>query len=558
MPQTDQIDHLLAVAAGYRQAGELGRADALYQSILARNPAHGDAWHMRGVLAYQAGDAVTAVECLKRAVAFEPRRAAYWSNLGLFYLAARRTDDAIVAMRRAIALEPGLALAHSNLGNALNEKGLFEAAEAACREALRLQPDLAAAQNNLGVALTGEQRQSEAVDCYRRAIELDSKFVDAHRNLAHALRDQGNFEEARREYETVLALNPRETASLYGLSMITRHHPGDSADLARVEQRLLDPLLSASERAELNFAAGKICDDCGWYDRAFEHFHRGNQAVRPAWDRRSCEQTVDALIEAFSAERVQRATASGHPSEKPVFVVGMPRSGTTLVEQILATNRQVAACGEVPDIQQAMLDLEAGATADNPWPGCLLDIHDRTLVTLAEKYLARRLVRHPDAVRITDKMPTNFFHLGLIWRMFPNARVIHCARDPRDACLSCYCINFSTPLEFAYDLEDLGVFYRLYERVMSHWRSVLPLSILNVQYERLVADPATEARRIVEFCDLPWDDRYLRFYENRNAVRTSSGWQVRQPIYSGAVGRWRHYERHLGPLFQALATVRQS
>ncbi len=548
-----QADQLTALGAGHHRAGDLRSADACYVSALAHNPRNADAWHLRGVVAHQSGDAVAAVACVEQAVAIDPQQAIYWSNLGLFYQACRRLDQAIIAFERALCLQPGLGQARANLGNALNEKGDFEAAEAECRRALELCPDLSAAYNNLGVALTGQDRTEEATACYRRAVELQPRSADAHRNLGHALREQGAFDEARREYETVIALNPRETRALYSLSLTKRHRPGDTRDLERIKARLQDPLLSVGERAELCFAMGKICDDCGRYDEAFAYFQWANRAVRPSWDRAACARTVDTLIDAFRADRVAGAPTVGHPSEQPVFIVGMPRSGTTLVEQILASSPRVAVGGELMDVQRMALELEAEAAPEAPWPGCVLNLPAEKLKELGARYLARHLTRHPDALRTTDKMPTNFFQLGLIWRLFPHSRVIHCQRDPRDVCLSCYFIDFSKRLEFAYDLEDLGFFHRLHDRMMAHWKKVLPLSILTVQYEQLVADPEAETRRIVEFCGLKWDAGYLRFHENRNAVRTSSGWQVRQPMYATAVARWRNYERHLEPLERALA-----
>jgi tetratricopeptide (TPR) repeat protein len=548
-----EADQLTARGADHHRAGDLRSADALYASALTRNPRHAEAWHLRGLVAHQSGDPTTAVACVEQAVAIDPQQAVYWSNLGLFYQALRRLDQAIAAFRQAIRLQPDLAEARANLGNALNEKHDFQGAEAECRCALRLRPDLSAAYNNLGVALTGQERTAEAIACYRRAVELRPNSADAHRNLGHALRELGQFDEARREYETVVALNPRETHALYSLSLIKRHRPSEPQDLQRLTARLQDPLLSLSERAELSFALGRVYDDWGRYDEAFEHFQWANKAVRPAWDRLACAHSVEALIDAFCADRVAALPPAGLATEQPVFIVGMPRSGTTLVEQILAASPRVAACGEVMDLQQMTLELEAEAAPDTPWPRCVLSLPPERLRELAQRYLDRRLARQPDALRTTDKMPTNFFQLGLIWRLFPHARVIHCQRDPRDVCLSCYFIDFSKRLEFAYDLEDLGTFHRLHDRIMAHWKRVLPLSILTVQYERLVAEPEQETRRIVDFCGLDWDERHLRFYENHNSVRTSSGWQVRQPVYATAVARWRNYERHLEPLLRALA-----
>jgi tetratricopeptide (TPR) repeat protein len=546
------VNPLLVQALGYQQAGDLRSAETLCAKALTQNPADGDAWHLRGVLAHQAGDKASAVAFLEQAVRHQSGEAVYWSNLGLMHQAVGRLDEAIADFRRAIALQPDFEPARANLGNALNSKGDFVAAEAECRTALRLRPNLAAAENNLGVALVGQERPQEAMACFRRAVQLNPNSVDAHRNLGHVLREIGAFDEARREYETVIALNPWESKAYYSLTLTRRYTLADRPEIERLEARLAHPDLSLPDRTELHFALGKIYDDCALYDQAFAHFRQGNEALRPAWDRRQFASRIDAMIEAFSPQRVAQLPDVGNPSEQPVFIVGMPRSGTTLVEQILATSPQVAACGEVNDVPQMAAELEARSNPAD-WPRCLPDLAPETIREMAERYLSRRLAIHPQAARITDKMPKNSFHLGFVWRMFPRARIILCQRDPRDVCLSCYCIHFETRLEFACDLEDLGFYYGQHQRMIAHWQNVLPLRMLEVQYERLVTDPEAETRRIVEFCGLPWNERHVRFHENRNPVRTSSGWQVRQPMYRTALGRWQNYQQHLGPLLASLA-----
>jgi tetratricopeptide (TPR) repeat protein len=546
------LDDLFALAAGHQRNGELGRAAAIYGQILQQDPNNADALHQRAIVAYQSGDRENAILFLQRAVRLAPTNEHFLNNLGMVYQASGRLDEAIAAYRSALRYQPNLAAAHSNLGSALADQRQYAEAERHCHEAIRYQPDLAAAHNNLGRIYFVCGKHDLAKQCFEQAVHLSQAMVDAHRNLGHIYRELGRFEEARREYEIVLNLNPRETRALYSLSLIKKHRLSDQADLDRLETRLEDPLLGATERAELNFGLGKICDECGLYDKAFRHFQRANSLVRPPFDRHLCELMINQWMTAFTRERFAGATPGGSASELPVFIVGMPRSGTSLVEQILSSHPQVYGAGELSDLQEISTNLERNWRGDPPYPFCLFSLGQADLAGLAEQYLSRRRAECGDAVRVTDKMPANFLLLGLIPRLFPNARVIHCVRDPRDTCLSCYFTDFASRPTYAYDLEDLGFFHRTHDRLMSHWRSELPVKMIDVSYEDLVARPEEVSRQLLGFCGLEWDDRCLRFFENARPVRTASGWQVRQPMYNSSVGRWRHYEKYLGGLVKSL------
>jgi tetratricopeptide (TPR) repeat protein len=546
------LDELFSLAAGHQRSGDLGKAAAVYGQILQQDPNNAEALHQRAIVAYQSGDRENAILFLSRAVRLCPTNPHYSNNLGMAYQAAGRLDEAVAAYRNALHNDPNLAAAHSNLGSALADQRQYARAEFHCQQAIALQPDLAAAYNNLGRVHFVRGKHHEAKRCFEQAVGLSMAMVDAHRNLGHIYRELGQFDEARREYEVVLGLNPRETRALYSLSLIKKHQLSDQSDLDRLETRLEDPLLTAGERAELNFALGKICDECELYDKAFRHFQRANSLIRPPFDQSLCQTMVGQWMTAFTKDRYASATPPGSDSELPVFIVGMPRSGTSLVEQILASHPQVYGAGELADLQEISTALEAGRRVDPPYPYCLFNMAQSELTEVAERYLSRRRGECGDAVRVTDKMPANFLLLGLLPRLFPNARVIHCVRDPRDTCLSCYFADFASRPTYAYALEDLGFFYRMHDRLMEHWRRELPLRITEVRYEELIARPEEVSRQLVEFCGLEWDQRCLQFYNNPRPVRTASGWQVRQPIYKSAIGRWRNYEKHLGPLFKAL------
>ncbi len=334
-------------------------------------------------------------------------------------------------------------------------------------------------------------------------------------------------------------------------------HPDDPG-VEQIESRLRKPNLSDDVKSYLHFAAGYILDRAGEIDRAFEHFRQGNAARRALYHRSGGEfssqdyaERVQRLIDTFTPDYFRQTRGFGLPSEVPVFIIGMPRSGTTLVEQILSTHSQVYGAGELKDIGRIVARLSSQSGLGRiycEWLGGLEAAQSRAI---AEAHLTRLARLGGTAIRVTDKMPENLFHLGLIATLFPRARLIHCRRDARDVCLSCF-MNFFDGLYFAWDLDDLGNYYRGYERAMAHWATALPLRVHHVDYEELVANPEPVIRQLLEFCDLPWEDQCREFHKNSRPVRTMSRSQVRKPVYTTSVGQWQRYAAHLGPLFQAL------
>jgi hypothetical protein len=295
---------------------------------------------------------------------------------------------------------------------------------------------------------------------------------------------------------------------------------------------------------------GKILDDCGRYDEAFRQFQQANSYGRPEFNHAAFEQYVTRLLNRFSADFFaarEAAKADDSDLDLPIWIVGMPRSGTSLVEQILATHPQVYGGGELTDWNRFVTELRTRLELATPYPECVSQVSDEILRDIRANYVHHLRSLGPQASRVTDKMPTNFMHLGLIALAFPRARVIHCRRDPRDTCLSCYVQAFPTRPPFCYDLADLAFYYGQYVRVMEHWRQALPktVAILDVQYEDLVEHQEQISRKMIEFCGLDWDPRCLEFHKNPRTVQTSSSWQVRQPIYRRSAGRWKNYTKWL-------------
>jgi hypothetical protein len=337
------------------------------------------------------------------------------------------------------------------------------------------------------------------------------------------------------------------------LACITKADRGDTM-IARMADLLRENKLSAPKRWALHFGVGKRFDDLAAYDDAFAHYRAANELKggAAAFDPADWEQDISRIMATFSRRFFSERPGLGNDSQRPIFVVGMPRSGTSLVEQFLASHPEIAGAGELNDFFLIAGNLSAILGTDIPYPASAELIDEEAAHRLARGYLDHLRELAPDAKRVADKLPGNFLRLGLIALLFPRARVIHCRRDPVDVCLSCYFQNFDERHFYSHDLANLGRYYRQYERLMAHWRATLTLPMLEVSYEALTADPEGVAREMIGFCDLEWDDRCLTYHERDHPIMTASVWQARQPVYRTSVQRWKRYEKHLGPLLQAL------
>jgi tetratricopeptide (TPR) repeat protein len=489
--------------------------------------------------------------CYRAALRLQPRHPLAHNNLGNVFKAEGRWDEAVRCYREALRVQPDLALAHNNLGLALHGLGRYDDAVASFLQVLKRDSDALEALVNLGSTYHQQGKWDDAITCYRRAISLNPQAAEAHYNLGNALQEQGDFSGAAQQYLKTLRLKPRHASARYNLALSRRHSPAHDEEVAQITALLNEPL-AHDARIRLEFSLAKIYDDSGRYDQAFDHCRRANELARPEFDRDTHRQFIDSLIRVFTREFLAHRTQLGLDSKLPIFIVGMPRSGTTLVEQILSSHPCVAGAGELPDLDKIARQLASIRAGLPSYPECLVQLDPADLSGLAESYLARlRMISH-QASRITDKMPLNFLHIGLIARLFPEAVVIHCRREPLDVCLSCYFQDFSSRLPFAYDLSDLGFYYAQYERLMQHWQAASPLAMLDVSYEELVRNQESMTRKLLSFSGLSWDDRCLEFHRNLRPVQTASSWQVRQPMYSSSLGRWKNYTRHLKPLRIAL------
>jgi mannose/cellobiose epimerase-like protein (N-acyl-D-glucosamine 2-epimerase family)/Tfp pilus assembly protein PilF len=565
--------------------GRLGRLDdavAHYRRALRQSPDFAEAHNNLGHALLDLGQFDEAAASCRRAAELKPGLAEAHDNLGSAQLALGRLDDALASYRRALEIEPDFAEAHSNLGNLWLEFGRIDEALGSYRQAIAIDPNLAEAHNNLGNGLRNLGKLEDAAASYGRALEINPKFAEAHCNLGVTLRLQGRTEEAQASCRRALEINPQSAEALVawadssadvgqfaqaeelfkraiaaqpdspeawaGLARSRKMTVADVAWLAQA-QRIVGKGLPPRHEICLRHAIGKYFDDLQDFEQAFVHFRRANELTglrRAKHDRRQLTRTVEVITRFWDRNRVNGQRADASESDRPVFIVGMPRSGTTLVEQILASHPAVFGAGELTFWSAAW-----AAHAASPGNA---EMSDSLLRTLADKYL-RSLRRLSDgASRVIDKMPTNFPFLGLIHAALPNARIIHVRRNPLDTCLSIYTQPFETAVSYANDLDDLAHYYTEYLRVMDHWRSTLPANvILDVSYEGLVSDQEAWSRRMLEFIGLPWDSRCLDFHRTERTVLTASKWQVRQKLHGSSIGRWRHYEKFLGALSKLAA-----
>ncbi len=499
------------------QLGRQKEAIADYERTLEITPDRADAHASLAGILHAAGRSSEAVAQFEKALALEPNQPATHSNFGALLATLGRHAEAAAHFERALGLAPGSAVAHNNFGNALAALGRHDEAIGHYRAAIAIAPGSAQTHNNLGDCLMAADRTAEAIGSYDRALAIDPQLAAAHGGRGLGLLSLGALADAQRLLEAALALAPRRTSEHRALSNIKRYTT-DDPHLAAMQALASDMAgLPEHAQADLHFALGKAYDDLEDHGRAFAQWQAGNALVRGrmAYDEVKQLAVFDFVVAVFTREFINARRGFGCPSPVPVFVLGMPRSGTTLVEQVLASHPDVFGAGEITDFVNSIEAIGKAKNADGTFFDHLPVVAGEDLRGIGGKrYVAAVKARAPTERHVTDKMPSNVLCCGLIHLALPNARIIHLRRDPVDTCLSCYSHLFPTSLPYTCDLGELGRHYRAYERVMEHWRQVLPQdAMLEVQYETLVADFEPQARRIVAYCGLDWDAACARFYE---------------------------------------------
>ena len=563
-------------------------AAACYRLALEMKPNDAQIYCNLGNALRQLGQVQEAMACSQRAIALEPGLSMAHNNLALLLAASGRRQEAVASYRRAVMLNPAYVEAHVNLGNVLRDLGerrealshyaraveldpkradsqcdlgnvLFELrrldeAAGSFHRALALQPEHTAARLGLAAVLRLQGRASEAETLAREVLTHDPNSADALALLGELYADRGQFGEAHELFQRVIAIDPL-AASAYPSIAAHRRMSRADGEWLRGAQALLERQLPLAHEINLRYALGKYFDDIEEYDSAFGHYRQANELSKrhaASYERVKLSQRIDRAIAGVDAAFMRQVHERASASEVPVFIIGMPRSGTSLTEQILASHPSVFGAGEVRFWDAAFAALESAGLRSEAAVGLLPG--------MIGDYLERVTRASGAALRVVDKMPANFLYTGLIHAAFPQARIIHMQRHPVDTCLSIYFQNFFNTVAYAHDLEHLAHYYGEYLRITDHWRAVLPAtSLLEIPYEALIQDQEGSTRRMLDFIGLPWDAACLDFHETDRVVLTASKWQVRQRIHGASAGRWRNYEKYVAPLLHltALAPQRQ-
>jgi tetratricopeptide (TPR) repeat protein len=541
------------------QLAHLGRFDeaaAKYRAALAADPDFAEASYGLGKLLARGNTLEEAVRCFLQAIDVDPEYLDARVALGTALSRLHRDDEAMDAFRAGLAAEPEHPEAHCGIGTLLDRQRRHAEAIAHYRAALVRNPEHVDAMAGMATAMKNLGQHAEALTPARRVIALQPKSAWAAGLLASILAEMGSLDEAQALFKRAVELAPDRPEFGYYVVQMAKVQPGD--DVLKVLEAALPRVASLAEREQclLHFALAKAYDDVGERDRGFDYLLRGNAIKRSAteYDEPGTLRAIARIPRVFTAELMTACQNLGDPSPAPVFIVGMPRSGTTLVEQTLASHEAVFGAGERNELSQAIRRLRDERLGAAAYPEAVRGMTVEAFRRMGAEYVAALRALAPNATRIVDKTPGNYLYLGLICAILPNARIIHVMRDPVDTCLSCFSKLFWGEQPFSYDLAELGRYYRSYQSLMAHWRTILPAAaMLEVEYEALVEDFEPQARRIVAHCGLQWDAACLEFYKTSRPVQTASMVQVRQPIYRSSVGRWRPDEALLRPLLEELA-----
>ena len=509
-----------------------------------------------------------------------------WFELGELNLGQSLYADAEECFLKVVKINPEFAMGYAYLGLAYYYMNVLDKAIKNYKKVLDFQPENLSAICNIGLSLLNMGYRDEAIVYCHKAIAIDKGFCGAHVLLANALSALGRFEEAYKSYNIAKELQPEDMSTIGGMAntLVKLGEYQKAYDLASpyvkamsdnvdiniayasvskkmgcfdvAQKRLQDLLkkndLNNDQYIQLYFSIAELCDKTGQYGKAFDYYKKGNDRVGRSYSEDEDRAGVDKIISVFSGDKNQIKTLEKASSQRQVFIVGMPRSGTSLVEQILSQHSNVFSAGELNKIPKLSNEIAQFISSDKSYPDCLTEISEKEINKLSYEYRQCFSEAEPGATILTDKLPHNFMFLGFIEKLFPDALIIHCKRDPLDTCLSNYFQYFSGPMGYSYKLENVGAHYLQYQRLMKHWESVLSLPIFEVNYEDLVFNQEAVSKSMIEFCGLTWQSDCLSFYDSDRVARTASYAQVREKIYSSSVGKWKNYQGQLEPLINIL------
>lgn len=541
------LQEVMLQAEQFRQQGRLLDAEAIYRQIIQQYPDAHYAYHGLALVALDAGNDTLAIDLINRAIAYDDKIAHYHSNLGEICRRSGRLEAAVAACERATVLAPKEAEAFYNLGLAYSASGLNVEAIRSYRKAIKIQPQHGFAHNNLGAVLERQGELAEAEKCYVRAVTINPQHVEAQNNLGVLYGEKGDIAKARDCFNKAIALSPYFVDAHFNLSSIKTYELNDP------HLQLLDAMILNSEqvaidiRIKLYFAFAKALEDVREYDRSFGFYAEGNRLKRSLIDYRPDKEIfiINKMKSIFTKTAVSNNFVENISGIQPIFIVGMPRSGSTLIEQILDCHPHVLGGGEQLLLGETIDEFLGDETFDK-----FIGLSPDQLISVGDKYLKKlRKLAPRNTSFVVDKMPANFFYLGAIRSMLPGAKIIHSMRNPLDSCFSCFGKLFKDEMNFTYSLKELGEYYTRYADLMGYWHEVLPANfILDVSYEMLVDNFEEEIRRILDFVGLPWSDQCLAFHENKRRSKTASVAQIQKPLYNTSVGRGVHYGVYLNDI----------
>ena len=506
--------------------------------------------------ALQQNNLTDAIRFMQEASEMAPEMALYRRNLGELFRRDGQIENAIASLKIAINLEPHSAENHFLLGLAYNDYHQFELAIQYYHTALSYNHNYGVAWNNLGASLETLGDKHTAKIAYTTAIALNPKHAEAQNNLGVIYSEEGRLNEAQAHFTAAIVAQPDFIDAHYNLSLIKTYTSNDP-HLAFLES-ILKKInhYSILLRIRYYFALGKALDDTQQYTRAFKAYAEGNrlQYLHQPWSKTKLEELINQMPDIFTQSFLKKPCITKE-TRCPIFIVGMPRSGTTLIEQILSSHNHIYGAGELGFLDAIIQ--EACQASNKPFSTWVTQLSDQEFTMLGNKYLDQVWKLAPDKKIIIDKMPANWFYIGMIYRMLPTAKIIHAIRDPMDSCFSCFTHLFNNSIPFSYDLTTLGNYYILYAKAMQHWHRILPNSaIFNVPYEEMIANHEMLSKQLINYIGLSWDPNCLKFYENNRSVKTASLTQVRKPIYKTSLQRWQYFANELEPLFKIVAPMR--
>ena len=512
----------VATAAQAFARGQTEEAEKICRQVLREHPNEVDAMRLLASIANKLEQRDDAIVLLERAVELKPKFAGAWADLAETYTESEKFGEALDAVQRVIKLQPNMPFGHMIRGSILGKKDDHEGAINAFKEALEIEPEHIGSNMGLGNTLKTIGRYDEAVKSYKKCIEAQPLFSEAYWSLANL-----------------------------------KTYSFDDDEIKNMEKHVQSQDLTPASKAFFHIAIANAKEKQMKYGEAWYHFHTGNELRRTSeiYDSVTTQVTHDALIETFDEEFVNSTKGSGCQSDAPIFILGLPRSGSTLIEQILASHSQVEGTRELPDISLLGRRLTKSKPPGIKYPDAVKHMTDEEKTEYGESYLETSKRYRTDKPRFIDKMPNNFAHIGFIKTILPNAKIINAKRHPLDSCVSSFKQLFYKGQSWSYDLFEIGEYYLEYERMMDHWHSLYPGEIYDIQYENIVNNQEDESRALIEYCGLDWEDSCLKFYENKRSVNTASSEQVRQPIYKGAMYAWKNYESEIGALKDILEPV---